>query len=189
MKNKRNKMKNSHYKSKRGLAIMQVNISDGDDSFEGLKKAVAYVPGCLGKDNLDVVVSYLLNRALDEGYIIKALLVWDDVYTNKTYTQKDFDDMTEGASKALSDWYYESEKRPFEAIFKFHENHDVSVFGYHDTSNNYPYWLGMCYHPDNVKAIFKPNSDELKSGIIPAYWVGRDEGFYKWCKEYRRNDC
>lgn len=184
---KKNKRKNSNYKNgmskKKDVGVYMCSLETSKD-FEGLKKAVAYIPGCLGTARLRLIISYLLSRAYAEGYVIEYLFLWDNVFNlGESYTEVEADNLLIKASKYVADFYdlHKENPTPIEAIFTFYDNFDVSVEGFHKLIDYYDgSVLGELIDPDNKKAIYKPYSNELNPGIIPGFWFGRDEDFYDW---------
>ena len=161
-----------------GLALCRLN--HGSD-FDDLKKAIAYIPGCIGEDYLQIIACYLSNVAIEAGYAINNLLVWEDVFhQHLSYTEDEEQELQMNATNAISGWYNSGKANQIEAIFYFTEHLDASLTGFYDLGGSEYFSLGCFLHPDNKKAIYKPNSNELKPGVIPGYWVGTDENFLGW---------
>jgi len=174
---KNNKFNGSKH-SNRGLAVL---TRKSTVSFEGLKKAIAYIPGRLGEDYFQIIFSYLSRVALNEGYVIDNMLVWRDVFQDDYfYNEEEADDYIMQANKVVMDWHKTDNDVQFDAIFSFNQHYNISLSGFHDLSGSGYFSLGCLIHPDNKKAIYRPNSNELKLGILPGYWVGHDENFDAW---------
>jgi len=179
-KKKRTKRNNTHRNSlsknnKRTIAVRTIMI---DENRKGLKKATAYIHGCLGEDLLNLFTSYIVDSAIKKGCAIDTLLVWSDVHiSEKPYTEEEAIYMKDRASEVVANWYNTGDKNQIEAIFLFNVYQNISLEGFYNFGGSDYFSLGCLIHPANKMAIYKPNSNELKPGIIPGYWLGGDESF------------
>jgi len=140
-----------------------------DKNFKGLKKAVAYIPGCLGVEYLNKICSFLYDIVRGK-YVIEHLFIWKDFYLmSDIYTQKDIYKKEVEAYDLMAEHWRSGEHNQFEAIITF-QNIDGNSFKIYRTSPNVSkrHWIESALYnePGNRKIIYKPNSDELNPGII-----------------------